>query len=53
MNNIRAYSMLTIKAIDEDQRMITGLATTPETDRMGDIVESEGATYAKEIPLLW
>jgi phage terminase large subunit-like protein len=25
----RAYSLLTVKAVDEDQRIITGVATTP------------------------
>lgn len=49
----RAYSFLEIKALDEDQRIITGMATTPETDRVGDIVESLGAKFAPEIPLLW
>ena len=34
----RAYSLLTVKSVDEDARVITGMATTPETDRMGDIV---------------
>lgn len=49
----RAYSLLTIKAVDEDKRIITGIATTPETDRMGDIVESDGAEFKLPIPLLW
>lgn len=49
----RAYSLLQIKAMDDDERVITGIATTPEPDRMGDIVEPMGAQFAKEIPLLW
>lgn len=49
----RAYSMLQVKAVDEDQRVITGIATTPETDRVGDIVEPLGAKFADEMPLLW
>lgn len=49
----RAFSMLEIKGLDEDQRMITGIATTPETDRVGDIVDPMGASYAAELPLLW
>lgn len=48
-----AYSFLTIKDIDEDKRIITGMASTPEVDRQGDIVEPKGAEFAKEIPLLW
>ena len=49
----RAYSLLTIKAIDEDQRIITGIATTPTPDRVGDIVEPKGAEFNLPIPLLW
>jgi len=49
----RAYSLLEVKSLDEDRRTISGMATTPETDRVGDIVDPMGATYAKEIPLLW
>jgi HK97 family phage major capsid protein/HK97 family phage prohead protease len=49
----RAYSLLTIKSIDADQRVLTGIATTPSTDSMGDVVESSGAEYKLPIPLLW
>lgn len=49
----RAYSLLEVKAIDEEKREITGIATTVTTDRMGDIVESEGAEFQLPIPLLW
>lgn len=49
----RAYSLLEIKAVDDDARVITGIATTPETDRMGDVVEPEGAEFKLPIPLLW
>lgn len=49
----RAYSLLTIKAVDEDSRVITGIATTPEPDRTGDIVEPKGAQFQLPIPLLW
>lgn len=53
MTTNRAYSLLEIKSFDDDRREITGLATTPETDRMGDIVDPMGAKFAAEIPLLW
>jgi HK97 family phage prohead protease len=53
MTTNRAYSVLEIKAVDDEQRVITGIATTPETDRMGDIVDPLGAKFASEIPLLW
>lgn len=49
----RAYSLLEIKALDDDERVITGLASTPSPDRVGDIVDPMGAKFAAEIPLLW
>ena len=48
----RAYSVLEIKSIDEDLRVIEGIATTPKTDRMEDIVEPEGAIFALPLPFL-
>lgn len=47
-----AYSLLTIKSIDEDKRVIVGVATTPSTDRMEDIVEPKGGTFKLPIPFL-
>lgn len=49
----RAYSILNIKAMDAETRTITGLATTPEPDRMGDIVEPLGVKFRNPLPLLW
>lgn len=49
----RAYSILKIKSFDEDQRELTGIATTPSVDRVGDIVESDGVEFKLPIPLLW
>src|SRR5690606_19653006 len=49
----RAFSIFEIKAIDEDKRIITGMATTPEVDRVGDIVEPDGAEFKLPVPLLW
>jgi HK97 family phage prohead protease len=49
----RAYSLLEIKAVDEDQRVISGIATTPTPDRAGDVVVPKGAEYTLPIPLLW
>ncbi len=53
--NQRAYSTLEIKAATEDggKRRFTGIASTPTTDRMGDIVEPKGAAFKLPIPLLW
>lgn len=49
----RAYSRLEIKSVDEAQRIITGIATSASTDRMGDVVEPAGAQFTLPIPLLW
>src|SRR5690554_6797098 len=49
----RAHSALHIKSVDEDKRTFTGIATTPEVDSYGDIVESKGAVYQSPIALLW
>lgn len=47
----RAYSLLTVKSFDDEQRMIRGIATTPTADRVGDIVEPMGVKVAPDIPL--
>lgn len=49
----RAYSFLEVKALAEETRTITGWATTPETDRQGDIVEPRGVKYKNPLVLLW
>lgn len=49
----RAYSFLEVKAVAEETRTITGMATTPSVDRVGDVVESLGVTYKNPLPLLW
>lgn len=49
----RAYSVLTLKSVSEDQRIITGIATTPATDRQGDIIEPLGVKFNNPMPLLW
>ena len=49
----RAYSLLTLKAVDEDARIITGMATTPTPDRLQDVVEPRGAQFKLPIPFLW
>lgn len=49
----RAYSLLTIKAMDEDDRVLEGIATSIKTDRLGDVVEPDGAEFKLPIPLLW
>ena len=49
----RAYSLLEIKAVDEEQRIIEGWATTPTPDRVGDVVEPMGARFRLPIPFLF
>ena len=49
----RAYSVLEIKSFDEERREFSGVATTPSTDLMEDIVESKGGQFNLPIPLLW
>jgi HK97 family phage prohead protease len=49
----RAYSLLEIKQVDESARIITGMATTPTPDRLGDVVEPDGAQFKLPMPLLW
>lgn len=48
----RAFVALQIKALDDDARTLEGWATTPEIDRMGDIVLPKGAEYKLPIPFL-
>jgi len=49
----RAYSLLSIKGVDEDARIITGMASTPTPDRLEDVVEPDGAQFKLPLPLLW
>jgi len=49
----RAFSKFEIKAVDDAKRIISGIATTPTADRMGDIVEPDGAVYDLPLPFLW
>jgi HK97 family phage prohead protease len=48
----KAFSAITIKALREDEREIEGIASTPALDRVKDIVEPLGLTFAKDAPLL-
>jgi HK97 family phage prohead protease len=49
----RAYSVLTIKAVDEDARTIRGTATTPAVDRVGDIIDPLGVKFENPLAFLW
>jgi HK97 family phage major capsid protein/HK97 family phage prohead protease len=51
----RAWATLEIKEVSDTtgKRLFKGIASTPETDRMGDVVEPLGAQFSLPIPLLW
>jgi HK97 family phage prohead protease len=48
----QAYSLLTIKSVQEEQRIIEGVASTPEIDRIGDKVDLNGIEVKLPLPLL-
>jgi uncharacterized protein len=48
----RAYSLMEVRAVSDDKRTFTGWATTPQVDRMGDIVDPLGAKFKNPLPLL-
>ena len=48
----RAYSLLDVKAFDDEKRTFSGIASTPSIDRMGDIVDPLGAIFALPMALL-
>jgi len=48
----QAYSRVIVKSIDAEQRIISGIATSPATDLVGDVVEPRGAVYSLPLPLL-
>ncbi|HCI6749365.1 TPA: phage major capsid protein [Klebsiella variicola subsp. variicola] len=53
MEHTRAYSLMTVKAVNEDEQVITGIASTPSPDRYGDVMEPDGAKFNLPLPLLW
>ena len=49
-----AYAPLVVKAINTELREIEGVATSPNVDRLGDVVVPEGVKMPKlPFPLLW
>lgn len=48
----RQYSF-EIKSVDAEQRIVSGIATTPEVDLVGDIVEPLGGSIKLPAPFLW
>jgi HK97 family phage prohead protease/HK97 family phage major capsid protein len=50
--DLHGYTHLEVKAFDLEQRIITGIASTPNTDRQGHQLDPMGASFAASIPLL-
>lgn len=50
---LKASSSITVKSFDQEQGILRGIATTPKTDRDGDIVTPEGAVFELPLPLLF
>lgn len=48
-----ANALLHIKSIAEDKRIIQGIASTPEPDNMGDVVELDGMEFKLPLPFLY
>ena len=48
-----AYALLEVKALEPERRTFTGIASTPELDRQGDVFDPAGATFRNPIPLLY
>jgi HK97 family phage major capsid protein/HK97 family phage prohead protease len=53
MTTTRAYAVLNVKSVDDETRTLKGIASTPATDRMEDVVEPLGAKFRVPMPLLW
>lgn len=49
----RAYSILTVKAVEDNRRIVRGTATTPTVDRVGDVIDPLGVKFTNPMPLLW
>jgi HK97 family phage prohead protease len=52
MESVKSWSVLELKSVDSESRIIRGIASTPSTDRAGDIVEPKGAKFKLPVPFL-
>lgn len=52
MQTQRAYSVFSVKEMDDSRRVFRGIATTPAPDRMGDTVDPMGVSFKNPLPLL-
>jgi HK97 family phage prohead protease len=53
MKSSRAYSVLNWKAVDQEKRIIEGIASTPTPDRMQDVIELDGMSFSLPMPFLY
>lgn len=53
MKSNRAYSVMQIKSVDEEKRILEGIASTPTPDRMNDVVVPEGMQFSLPFPFLY
>jgi len=49
----RAYSLLEIKAVEPARRTFSGIASTPDLDRAGEIIDPAGVSFRNPLPLLF
>lgn len=51
----RAYSTLEVKSVSDasGKRLFSGIASTPSTDMVGDIMDPHGAQFTLPLALLW
>ena len=49
----RAYAILDVKSVDETERTLRGVATTPAVDRVGDVIDPLGVKFENPMPFLW
>ncbi|MFP3706185.1 phage major capsid protein [Paraburkholderia sp. SIMBA_009] len=52
-NKAFSRSSFEVKNLDDGSRILTGVASTPTPDRVGDIVVPAGIQYQTPFPLLW
>ncbi len=50
---VQSWSTFEVKSFDEDAGIIKGIASTPETDRGGDIIEPLGMQFSLPMPFLF
>ncbi len=48
----KSISSFEIKSLDDEKREIEGIASTPTPDRVRDVIDPLGLTFANDVPLL-